>query len=399
MTVLFALHRIGPYHEVRFRAAVEAGLDLVTLEICPKSREYAWDFSPTVPTRRYGFCDQSPGGDSEAEPLLPNLDYQISNLLNLVRPNVVVCTGWAHRSYLRLLWHAHRRGIPSILISDSRWDDSPRHFVAELLKRCIVANFSAALVAGLESRKYLLRLGFPETAIFQPWDVVDNTYFEQASRISRKVSPGPFPIDRRPHFLSVGRAIREKNHDGLLKAYNVYQQQGGEWGLRIIGCGVDGPHARRLAKLISRLPYPERVALGPFLAQEQVAVAYGLASALILASRKDTWGLVVNEAIASRLPVIVSTSCGCASDLISHGVTGWSFDPCDTGALARLMVEAQNQPSHERLAMIEAALRRLEHYSLTSFADGIISAVNHAITTDRQNPLAIQVPRLLSFLR
>jgi len=102
-----------------------------------------------------------------------------------------------------------------------------------------------------------------------------------------------------------------------LAGYATYQRQGGGWGLRLIGGGGEGPQAIALGEAIARLPQPEHVGVEPFLNQDAIARAYGQASALVLASRKDTWGLVVNEAMAAGLPVIVSTACGCAADLIT----------------------------------------------------------------------------------
>jgi 1,2-diacylglycerol 3-alpha-glucosyltransferase len=55
----------------------------------------------------------------------------------------------------------------------------------------------------------------------------------------------------------------------------------------------------------------------------------GLASAFIQASTTEQWGLVVNEAMASGLPVLVSERCGCAPDLVKNGVNGYTFDPYD----------------------------------------------------------------------
>ena len=70
---------------------------------------------------------------------------------------------------------------------------------------------------------------------------------------------------------------------------------------------------------------------------------YKKASAFILPSYFDNWGLVVNEAIASGLPCIVSKNCGCAKDLIVNGISGLIFDPYNVKELSLLMDKIENQ--------------------------------------------------------
>jgi glycosyltransferase involved in cell wall biosynthesis len=129
---------------------------------------------------------------------------------------VIVSVGWADRAYQQLLVLAHQRRIPVVLISDSRQRDEPRSAAKEWLKRQLLRGYSAALVAGQESRAYLTTLDFPPAAIFQPWDVVDNSFFQQAA-----IEAAP----PQPTFLCVSRLVSKKNHQGLLEAYASYQQQ------------------------------------------------------------------------------------------------------------------------------------------------------------------------------
>ena len=371
MKALLALHRIGPYHDARFQAAL-APLDLEVLETRPHSQEYPWSFEPAGRYRRHAL--QGAAGP-EQDPVARPLERQLNAMLDALRPDVVLTVGWADRAYRQLLWQARRRHIPAVLIADSRWRDAQRQGFREWGKRLLLRHYSAALVAGQDSRAYLLELGFPSAAIVQPWDVVDNAFFAATAARAQIEAPQQAMV---PHFLCVGRAIPEKNLDGLLAAYATYQRQGGRWGLRLIGSGGEGPHALALGEAIAQLPQPEQVRLEPFLNQDAIACAYGQASALVLASRKDTWGLVVNEAMAAGLPVIVSTACGCAADLITPAETGWLFDPAHPAQLIAALHGAQAQPPAERLAMLAAARRRLEAFSLDSFARGLEQAIHQA---------------------
>jgi glycosyltransferase involved in cell wall biosynthesis len=69
-----------------------------------------------------------------------------------------------------------------------------------------------------------------------------------------------------------------------------------------------------------------------FLNQTEISRAYVAADCLVLPSdHGETWGLVVNEALASGLPCLVSDACGCAEDLVGQQ---FSFPMGDVGVLA-----------------------------------------------------------------
>jgi glycosyltransferase involved in cell wall biosynthesis len=380
MTVLLALHRVGPYHHTRFQAAA-AVMPLEVLETRPASQEYPWQFeaAPAYPLHRL-----SGHTGPESDPPPAALDRQLQELLEQRRPSAIVSVGWADRAYQRLLLQAHRRRIPLLIVSDSRLRDQPRSPLTEGLKRQLLRGYAAAMVAGSESRAYLHRLGFPAGGIFEPWDVVDNRFFEQAA-----AEAGP----RQPRFLCVSRLVPKKNHQGLLQAFATYQRQGGGWGLQLVG---SGPLLPAIEAQVAALPAPGRVQLLPFCQLPELGRLYGQASAFVLASTSDQWGLVVNEAIAAGLPALVSEACGCAADLIGHDVSGWCFDPQQPHALAALMHAAEHQSAPARARMQAAAAARLQSYTPARFAAGLQRAVQHARLHPRFSRRAALAARLLS---
>jgi len=381
---LLALHRIGPYHHARFQA-VASLLDLHVLETRPDSKEYPWEFTADSSWIAYKLEGQPA---SEADSPANELDDQLARLIDEIHPDVVVSVGWADRSYQRLLIACHRRCLPLVIVSDSREGDVPRNSLGEWIKCQLLRGYSSALVAGIESLAYLVSLGFPKGAIRQPCDVVDNDLFAACSSLSASESMPPF-------FLCVSRLIEKKNHRGLLEAYAIYQRQGGAWGLKLIGSGCLESEIRQL---IAQLPEPRRVELYPFQQLSELTVSYGQASAFVLASRADQWGLVVNEAMAAGLPCLVSSACGCAADLIDHGRTGWAFDPNDPKALAALMHQVECQSPSDRVAMQQAARDRLDDFSLRAFAHGFQQALEWSISHPRWSRRAAFWANLLSYV-
>ncbi len=372
--VLLALHRIGPYHHARFLAAARR-LPLQVLETRPGSQEYPWEFSAEG---AYPIHRLTGAAGPEQDPPRQAVDQQLEALLDRLRPRAVVSVGWADRAYQRLLLACGRRRLPLLLVSDSRWRDQPRSLPLEIIKAQLLRGYAGALVAGRESRAYLERLGLPAAAIEQPWDVVDNAFFAAAAL------PAASPAEataKPPELLCVSRFVAKKNHLGLLEAYGRYQRKGGRWGLRLIG---SGPLEAEIRAAVARLPDPRRVALEPFRQLEDVRRAYTAAAGFVLASHTDQWGLVVNEAMAAGVPVLVSRACGCHADLIEEGVTGWGFDPADPAdlcaAIQRLERLSAPEGSAERAAVVAAARRRLEAFSPEAFAAGLERALAGALS-------------------
>src|SRR5439155_11820127 len=110
---------------------------------------------------------------------------------------------------------------------------------------------------------------------------------------------------------------------------------------------------------------------------DELPAYYGLASAFIHASTVEQWGLVVNEAMAAGLPVLVSERCGCAADLVEAGVNGFTFDPWQPEALARLMLKLAASET-ERLRMGGASRGIIANGSAERFGEGLEGAIGWA---------------------
>jgi glycosyltransferase involved in cell wall biosynthesis len=108
------------------------------------------------------------------------------------------------------------------------------------------------------------------------------------------------------------------------------------WDLVLLG---DGTLKSDLDLMISDLGLEPSVHLPGFQQYDELPFYYGPAAAFVHASTTEQWGLVVNEAMASGLPVLVSSRCGCVHDLVREGVNGFTFDPLDTEQLAQLMLK------------------------------------------------------------
>jgi glycosyltransferase involved in cell wall biosynthesis len=316
--------------------------------------------------------------------------------LDALRPDLVCVSGWGFPASLAAVVWAARNRAPVVMLSDSNEFDEPRSLVKEIVKRRIVALCSTGLAGGTPQADYLAKLGLPRKHIWLGYDVVDNRYFaEKAAEFRSQRSEGsqvrsvnrepPTGLPSSPFFLACARFGRKKNLPRLIEAYSRYrllaeQVESGSrkakiWDLVIAG---DGELRSEIESSISRLDVGNAVHLVGAKPYAEMPLYYGLASAFIHPSTTEQWGLVVNEAMASGLPVLVSNRCGCAPDLVKEDVNGFTFDPFNCEQIAQLMLKtsAFNFPLSDFGA---ASAHIIADWDLERFASGLKAAGEKAM--------------------
>ena len=379
-----AIHwpRLGPYHLARLRAAqtrlLPKGVRVVALEIASHDETYGWrvETGPTAFERQVVFLNRTYDRIPFAR-----LCSGLFHHLNCASPDVVAVNGYGFKdAWVLLTWcRIYRR--PAILMTESKADDTSRVRGRERLKRLVVRQFSSALCGGSLHRAYLEQLGMRPGEIFEGYDVVDNDFFQTESTKARE-NPDAFrhlPGLEAPEsfFLASARLIERKNLDGLLRAYGTYRRRcarGNAWRLVVLGNGVE----RQGLEAIIKEDGLEGVALPGFRQIDELPAYYGLAGAFIHPALQDQWGLVVNEAMASGIPVIVSIRCGCAPDLVREGENGFTFDPQDEEALASLMLRLSSGEV-DLVKMGRAAQTHISHWGPERFAQGLEGALQIAL--------------------
>jgi glycosyltransferase involved in cell wall biosynthesis len=295
-------------------------------------------------------------------------------------PDAVAIIGYSQRtSRAALGWcRYNRRG--AVLMLESRYEDFPRVSWREWAKSLLVRCFDAVFAGGTPQAAYARALGVPPERIFTGYDVVDNAFWaEWAERVRQEPDVWRHRLelpDR--YFITACRFVEKKNLEGLIKAYAQYCAKAGGKAWDLVVCG-GGPLEDKIRALIAQLGLQSKVHLLGYLTADQMGPVYGLASAFVLASsHAEQWGLVVNEAMAAGLPVLVSQACGCAADLVVEGITGFTFDPHDAGQLAQLM-ERLSSGSIDRVQMGRVARERVALWSPENFALNLLKAAEVAI--------------------
>jgi glycosyltransferase involved in cell wall biosynthesis len=304
--------------------------------------------------------------------------------LREANPHLVAIPGWANRAGLVALEWSLRNSIPVIVMSESTLIDAERYWLKEAVKKRILSLAGAALTGGERSARYMTMLGMPPDRVFVGYDVVDNAYFAggaQQARSSAELTRETLHLPDR-YFLASARFIPKKNLSGLLRAYARYRALQGEkaWKLVILG---HGPLQESLVRQRHELGLDGEVSLPGFVQYDLLPAYYGLARAFVHASLVEQWGLVVNEALAAGLPVLVSNRCGCVPELVSEGRNGFVFEPLDIDGLAQLMVRMSGQ---DLRAMGQASEQIVAEWSPDRFAEGMLSAARAALSKGAPRP-------------
>jgi glycosyltransferase involved in cell wall biosynthesis len=141
--------------------------------------------------------------------------------------------------------------------------------------------------------------------------------------------------------------------------------------LTIVGTG---PEESAIKTLIDKLNLSDSISLAGYVPQAELRPYLRDADVFVLPSTREPWGLVALEAMLARMPVMVSTQCGCAADLVSE-TTGWSFSPWDQKQLTTLIAGLPQIPTQQLRAMGDAAYAIAVEYSPEKLARTIVQTV------------------------
>lgn len=384
-------HRVGPYHFARARAAGKV-INTRLIEVFKSDDVYGWDPVPGAD----GF-DRVSLFESSSQPT-DTVVRGIRSALDDCRPDAVAIPGWADSiAYSAIEW-CNDHNVPVVVMSETtEWDEARRGW-KEWVKRRVLRLCAAGLVGGQPHAEYLSRLGMSSACIFQGYDAVDNEYFARHAGVARsrqKELRQKYSLPEN-YFLASARFVEKKNLLNLVHACALYRQrmQNPPWSLVLLG---DGPLKPELQRLVSELKLQDSVIMPGFKQYHELPSYYALARAFIHASTVEQWGLVVNEAMASGLPVLVSNRCGCAQDLVKDGVNGFNFDPYQAEQMAELMFRISD-PQFPLAEFSQASSRIITNWSPERFAKGFCQSIKSALDAPRpkMGPLDRLLLQLLS---
>ena len=270
---------------------------------------------------------------------------EIGDAIIATKPDVVLITGWYSLTLVRALFACRRLGVPTLYRGDSHLLSGPRGWkrpIWTLKTHILLRQFDGFLSPGVRVKEYLRWYGVPEFRIFQVPHAVDNERFAASAAPYRDpdvraAARRRWGIDADAFIvLFVGKLVRSKRPLNVVRAIARLAP-----GATLIVVG-SGPLEHDLRAEAKRLGVSMK--LVGFMNQSQLGEPYGLADCLTLPSDfPETWGLVVNEALATGLPCVVSNAVGCAPDLIRDDETGYVYPLDDIDALTMTLAKVRHR--------------------------------------------------------
>jgi glycosyltransferase involved in cell wall biosynthesis len=385
--IVFVQATLGHYHLPRMLTLTsccqDAGFVLDNIELSGSMSAYPW-----FQTAEYkGFSNISLFPESQFETIHPkDLWLALKICLEKLNPDLVFLLGYSLSVMRKALNWCKIKKIPTVLISDSNRFDKKRYALLEFLKSLSVRRFDAAFVAGQSSSAYIQSLGMPKARVATGYDVVDVQSISNQAQCNRESInqirenlnlPSKF-------FLFVGRLIPEKNVIRLLAAFEKFLQLNGSNGAwHLVICG-SGPEQEKINNVLHNLPLEHqcKIHLYGHVEPKNIVDFFSVASFFILPSISESWGLVVNEAMACSLPVIVSNRAGSSFDLVLDGENGWIIDPFDIDGMAQVLNRAANMDEKMREEFGRKSRALINDWDLDRYCRGVIEssrmATDHA---------------------
>jgi L-malate glycosyltransferase len=334
--LIFVWEQFSVYHVDRLEAvAACAGGTYTTVgvEFASRSQTYAWEpaASSSAVVRHTVF----PGGVFEDTWWLQRLWRLIRVCLIYPRAAIFLCnTERPEIVIAALVFRLLGRKLYGLF--ETKFDDKPRSITWEGLKHFVFRPYHGGLLGGRRHAEFYTFLGFSPASLHVGYDTVSVDRIRALAGV--EPAPGGTPFEDR-HFTVIARFVEKKNLRLALDAYaSYYHEVAPEHRRQLVFCG-SGPLEPELRRLVQFLDLDgDAVLFAGFLNAREVARSLGRTLALILPSRYEQWGLVINEALAVGVPILCSDNVGARDTLVRNAVNGYIFEPDNTTALARAMI-------------------------------------------------------------
>lgn len=248
------------------------------------------------------------------------------------------------------------------------------HYIKKMMFRNTEA-FLAPAPAWNESMRFW---GFKDKEIFYGLDVANNKEWE-GELINKNFKDLP-----PKYFVNCCRQVSMKNLPFLIKAFLRYREEGGKLPLIMIGDGIKHNELVTQAK-----DHPE-ITFMPYLTHNQMREIFTNMQALFVPSfKEETWGITVNEAMASSRIAAVSTEIGCASTLIENNVNGFTYSPRNEDEIVCVMHKIEALSEDKLKEMQIKAKETIQNWGVERFAQGVLDACKYAVVHKKRihNPL------------
>jgi glycosyltransferase involved in cell wall biosynthesis len=288
------------------------------------------------------------------------------------KSELVVIPGYHRLEYWAMLWTCIVLRRKRAVFCDSTARDNTKIRSKEIAKSFFFQQCQGFFCYGARSKQYIQSYGIDPELIYSPCQAAALPHAYDAASILGRYRASPQRDDESPTFLFVGRLSKEKGLEDLLAAFRSVQQQLPKAKLLFAGPGSERDWLQSQAAAWGLGP---SVTLLGNQTAEEIGELLEISTALVLPSRREPWGLVVNEALSYGCPVVVSEVCGCIPELVLNGVTGYAFPAGDVAALRDSMLRVISL-NKDRLDTAKRCMEVISQYTPERAATEILRGCN-----------------------
>jgi len=281
-------------------------------------------------------------------------------------PDAIFMSGWFDRGYLQVARAMREQGVLVIAGSDAQWTGAWRQQLGRLIAPWYLHSAIDVLwVAGERQRQFARRLGYRGERCWSgvyccDWDRFASCYAERHS----------WPRA----FLFVGRYVRVKGIDVLVEAYRQYRHDASDpWPLICAGSG----------EMETQIEGQDGIENVGFVQPDELPGLMMRAGAFVLPSRREPWGVVVQEAAAAGLPLLCSDACGAAVHLLQDSYNGYVVQSKSADHLARRMTTISTGVDEQRARMGARSHELSKQFTPAQWADTLIEGIDDWYATNR----------------
>ena len=352
MKILIVWDRMGDYHRSRvdtYRAMYVNDL-LCTADLSGADNLYKW--KNTAHNKHFVLSNKQAGQVD-----LWQRFKKFKQIVKTHQIDKVVLSGYGSTTYLLFTIWLKLKGKNTYMFAESWY---PGKAFVDGMKGLFLKCFVKGVFASGKRAEahFTKRLNYPKHQIRTGYSVVDNAHFN----FERSLSEVTKALDYKPILLCVARYAEEKNLALLIAAFEN-SELSSKWQLQLVG---GGPLKDALQH---KIVDPAKVQLLNWQSYEDLPLLYQKASCFILPSKFEPWGLVVNEAMAAALPIILSDECGCLPDLLCDN--GYAFTADIVEELVMVLDNLNAKSALELHTMGQKSKKIILKYSPFSWAENL----------------------------
>ena len=311
------------------------------------------------------------------------INPEIVKVIEEFGADALLIFGWSFSSHLKAMRFFHGK-VPILFRGDSTfldplpwWKKAARIVVLNTIYR----NIDVALYTGKHNRRYYKMIGVPDAKLFYAPHAIDNNRFaNETDEIKIKLAElrkGLQISDDHFVFLFAGKLERKKDPEILIRAF-LKNEFPSLIQLVIVGNG------QLENSLKEKYQNARGVHFLPFQNQSTMPAIYRVANVFVLPSTGpgETWGLAVNEAMASGCAIVMSDRCGGAIDLVERDGNGFIFKAGHTEELAEIMMRLVADKGKTK-KMGESSKLKIREFSY----ENVVIAIEQAVfLRTKKNP-------------